>query len=901
MRVVIGRSLGAAVVALGCVTLVGWAIESRALTEVFEGQDASLKANTAICLVLLGLAVVLRETPHQRPRTILEVTAGVIAFATAFEYLRDLPFGIDELVFDDPFTTAEPAGRMSLGSSFALTLAAVGLLGLDSLQHRIRVAAHAPLLLAGAIGFVALVGYGSGLDELYWHTEFTAMAIQSAVGIVVLVSGALVLAPVEGVIAALLRPTSGGRLLRRMVPAAVLVPAAFVIPIGRGANEGYYGFDVGMLLFLIATVSVSLPVLFWTARSLDASEAHAKAESERFSSVLRAATEHSIVGTDVDGLITVFNEGAERLLGYSAKEVVGREMTVLHDPAEVAARAAELGVEPGFRVLVASAKRNRAETREWTYVRQDGGRVPVALTVTATRREDGTQSGYMGMGFDLSARKELEREVQRQAEFTGTLVASAPVGIYATDADGRCVFVNDKWQELSGLTRDDALGDGWGEAIHPDDAGYVANAWSAFALGGVQFAVEFRFLRRDESVAWVASRAVALHAEDGAVSGYLGTIVDVTERHAAEAQRERLLAQSQAVLDATTDGILMTDVHGEVLFSNTAMHAFWKDVGLVGEGSIWDRIASLAERITSPAEYHRLLQSVALDPEGEHIGEFTVVDTGRSFVGRTAPVPASDGSLMGRIFSLRETTTEQAAARAKEEFVATVSHELRTPLAAIKGYAELLEDDVSSLGEETVQFLSVVQRNAERLTRLVDDLLLLQRSETEGVELEWTSVELDEIVRHSIERVEPAATRKSIAIGLEASGAHVVPGDAMRLGQVLDNLLSNAVKFTPDHGSVTVRLERANGVCTVEVEDTGHGIPKDERGRVFERFFRSRDAVARSIPGTGLGLVVSRRIAEAHGGGLELVEGNGNGTTFRLLLPVGSPAAEAQVASAQRR
>jgi signal transduction histidine kinase len=353
--------------------------------------------------------------------------------------------------------------------------------------------------------------------------------------------------------------------------------------------------------------------------------------------------------------------------------------------------------------------------------------------------------------------------------------------------------------------------------------------------------------------------------------------------------------------DATTDGILMTDLRGEVLFSNTAMHAFWKGVGLVGEGSIWDRIASLAERITSPAEYHRLLQGVAADPDGEHIGEFTLAESGRSFVGRTAPVPASDGSVMGRIFSLRETTTEQAAARAKEEFVATVSHELRTPLAAIKGYAELLEDDVSSLGEETVQFLSVVQRNAERLTRLVDDLLLLQRSDTQGIELEWASVELEEIVRHSIERVEPAASRKSIGIGFESDGTHVVPGDAMRLGQVLDNLLSNAVKFTPDHGAVTVRLERSNGVCTVEVEDTGLGIPEDERGRVFERFFRSRDAVARSIPGTGLGLVVSRRIAEAHGGGLELVDGNGSGTTFRLLLPVASPAPEAQVASAERR
>ena len=110
----------------------------------------------------------------------------------------------------------------------------------------------------------------------------------------------------------------------------------------------------------------------------------------------------------------------------------------------------------------------------------------------------------------------------------------------------------------------------------------------------------------------------------------------------------------------------------------------------------------------------------------------------------------------------------------------------------------------------------------------------------------------------------------------------------MRIGQVLDNLLSNAVKFTPEGGSIAVRVGRGGDACAIEVEDSGPGIPADERGRLFERFFRSRDAIAREIPGTGLGLAVSRRIAEAHGGSLELVDGEGPGATFRLVAAPGA-------------
>jgi signal transduction histidine kinase len=237
---------------------------------------------------------------------------------------------------------------------------------------------------------------------------------------------------------------------------------------------------------------------------------------------------------------------------------------------------------------------------------------------------------------------------------------------------------------------------------------------------------------------------------------------------------------------------------------------------------------------------------------------------------------------------------QRAASRAKDEFVATVSHELRTPLAAIAGYVELLEDDVDGAGRE---FLTVIQRNAERLQRLVDDLLLVQQWETREVAMDVGDVEIDDVIRHSLERVHSSAERKSIAVSVAGDTGVVVRGDAMRLGQIVDNLLSNAVKFTPDGGAVSVAVRRGTLACAIEVRDSGPGIPVDERGRLFERFFRSRDAVSRSIPGTGLGLVIARRIAEAHGGAVELVEREGPGAVFRLLLPFASAPTESSRAA----
>jgi signal transduction histidine kinase len=277
-----------------------------------------------------------------------------------------------------------------------------------------------------------------------------------------------------------------------------------------------------------------------------------------------------------------------------------------------------------------------------------------------------------------------------------------------------------------------------------------------------------------------------------------------------------------------------------------------------------------------------------------------------------AVTPRSDdhGDHAGWNFVGTDITEARATERMKDQFVSLISHELRTPLTSILGYLELLLDDEDDpLTEEQRQYLRTVERNAHRLLRLVGDLLFTAQVEAGRFTLQPEDVDLVAVVRAAEETIRVAAASGGVDVVVDVPDRPiVVTGDPVRLGQACDNLVSNAVKFTPAGGRVTLSLRSAwrtpdgepaeeerpgaEPVAVLSVSDTGIGIPADEHGQLFRRFFRASTATRSTVAGVGLGLSITKAITTAHGGTLELQSADGQGTTFRLTLPV-HPAASA--------
>jgi signal transduction histidine kinase len=383
-----------------------------------------------------------------------------------------------------------------------------------------------------------------------------------------------------------------------------------------------------------------------------------------------------------------------------------------------------------------------------------------------------------------------------------------------------------------------------------------------------------------------------------------GTLAQLRhERAVAEADRDRLAGAlefiehqgrvSDAIIDTVDVGLLLLDAEGNYQSMNRRHHAFMKVAfpeghrGRVGQlGLVFDENGD--RRLTSEEmPTTRAAKGEEFDDLRIWVGDDPLTWRAMSVSARS--VRDDDGTFRGAALAYNDVTEYMRALRVKDEFVASVSHELRTPLTSIRGYVDLLmeEDD---LPPGAMQKLEVVARNAERLGRLVADLLHTAQIDLGPMRVVRTRGDLAAIVRESVAAAAPLAATSRVDLVSDVPESLQMLLDRDRMRQVADNLISNALKYTPEGGRVRVALlvdgERAE-LC---VEDTGMGIDARDRDHLFTRFFRTRHAEEQSIQGVGLGLSIAKSIVESHGGRIEVESEVGHGSRFRVRLPLGVPA-----------
>ncbi|MDP1829190.1 MAG: PAS domain S-box protein, partial [Archangium sp.] len=492
--------------------------------------------------------------------------------------------------------------------------------------------------------------------------------------------------------------------------------------------------------------------------------------------------------TDEKGVIQLFNVGAERMLGYAAADVLNTITPAdISDPQEVIARAKalsqelETSIRPGFEALVFKASRGIEDIYELTYIRKDGSRFPAIVSVTALRDAVGAIIGYLLIGTDNTARKQVEAEQKKldqrlrdQQFYTRSLIESNIDALMTTDPSSIITDVNKQMEALTGCTRDELI--------------------------GAPFKNYF------------------------------------TDPERAEAGIKRVLSEK-----TVTDYELTARARNgrETVVSLNATTFYDRDRKLQG-------VCAVARDVTDRNRLDLALQEKNLELEGAR-------------------------------------SVAEKANLAKSDFLSSMSHELRSPLNAILGFAQLMESDSAHAQAPAGQKESIAQilQAGWHLLKLINEILDLAKVESRQVPLSEEPVSLAEVLTECQGMIDAQAQQRSIQLRFPVFGVPCfVQADRTRLKQVLINLLSNAVKYNQKRGIVVISCEPgAPGRTRVSIRDTGAGLRPEQVTQLFQAFNRLGQE-AGGEEGTGIGLVVAKRLVELMGGTIGVESSVGEGSTF---------------------
>ncbi len=340
------------------------------------------------------------------------------------------------------------------------------------------------------------------------------------------------------------------------------------------------------------------------------------------------------------------------------------------------------------------------------------------------------------------------------------------------------------------------------------------------------------------------------------------------------------------ILETMREGILIVGEDMRVVASNSAAHvAFARNNESLNQKRLSEIIRDLS--------LHQAF-SKAIESNNSSRVRIEIINTNtRIFDVRVTPIELDEK--MQAIGVFYDVTQVEHLERVRQEFLSNISHELRTPLTSILAFVETLEDGAIDDEKNNRRFLSVIQKNAERMHHLIDDISELSSIEAGKVKVEVKKLNLFVLVREVFATLSAQANDRNIILQNEVPEETFVTADIIRLEQMLTNLVDNAIKFNRQDGIVSIGYEQSTKMDIITVSDTGEGIMKEHQQRIFERFYRVDRARSREVGGTGLGLAIVKHLARLHGGEISITSFLGEGSTFKIELPKQSPHLESSV------
>ena len=656
----------------------------------------------------------------------------------------------------------------------------------------------------------------------------------------------------------------------------------------------------------------------------------ARVQASALQSAIFSSANFSSIATDAKGVIQIFNVGAERMLGYTAAEVLNKVTPAdISDPQELITRAKTLSAEletpiaPGFEALVFKASRGIEDIYELTYIRKDGSRFPAVVSVTALREPGDGIIGYLLIGTDNSARKLAEEALLKAGALQSAIFNSANFSSIATDAKGVIQIFNVGAERMLGYTAADVM-----NKVTPADisdpqeliaraktlsvelATPIAPGFEALvfkASRGIEDIYELTYIRKDGSRFPAVVSVTALRDPGDGIIGYLLIGTDNTARKEIEADQKQLAQTlrdhqfyTRSLFESNIDALMTTDPLGIITDVNKQMEALTDCTRdeLIG--------APFKSYFTDPESAERSIKQVlgekkvtnyeltALSRDGgETVVSFnatTFYDRNRKLQGVFAA--ARDITERKRLDQvLQEKNVElvnaklvaEKASQAKSAFLANMSHEIRTPLNAVLGLAQIgMRDAASSHVSDT---FGRITEAGEHLLGVINDILDVSKIDASKLKVEKTPFALlatvDGVMSFVIGRAEAKGLKVSVNVAPDLP--EWVEGDGLRLAQILTNLLSNAIKFTGS-GSVTVDVKPQGDETWFQITDTGIGMNAEQMSRLFQPFEQADTSTTRTYGGTGLGLYISMDLARLMGGTIGVESQLGRGSTFTLQL-----------------